>query len=128
MALDHIGVAVYQHVVVGAVLDIGINRSLLGRVGRVQFDVVSVAIDVESTLKQRFGTIPADIDSCPAGGSPSSLAGAYQGPAAEDFVSMPLKRFVLPVAVSIQVPHGCIIGENVEVWLELQFYPLSIAM
>lgn len=68
---DHVRITIYQHVFVGPVLRINVDRSLLGEISRLQLNVVVVVADAECALEQRVWSVSSDVDARPARGGPS---------------------------------------------------------
>ena len=124
----HVGVPVDDHVVAASVLDVDVNRALLGQICRVQLAMVFISVDTERTLKQRLGPVLSYCNPSPAHGSPSSLARADQRPTAKDSVFVAMNGCALPLPIGANILNISIVGENIVVGLELQLDPLSIAV
>lgn len=101
------------------VLDTGVDGPLLAEICRLQLDMMLVVVDTERTLEQRLRSIPSHSDSRPAGGCPSPLSRADQGPASEDLVLMSLYRFTLAQrSICADVLHPGILCQDIVVRLE----------
>jgi hypothetical protein len=89
--------------------------------------MVTITVDVKDSLKERLGTVPRDIYSRPSYWIPhaSPCPPSDQSSSLEDLVLVTCNRlFGVNHAVGTQVLYKCILGYNVMVWFELEFYSL----
>lgn len=91
--------------------------------------MVMVAMDKKRAFKQGLNTVSLHVNPGPTHGVPSPWSSTDQRSALEDFVLMPLNG-LRPMHVSflIQVLHVGVIGQDIMVWFQLEFYPLGTAM
>jgi hypothetical protein len=102
----NIRVPKHDHILIVAVLQVGIKFMLGREVVGSQFDVVVVVKDGKGALEQRVNPISSDDDPCPSTVGPTPIVFADPGLSFEDLVMMSNNRLRMGyLAGFIQVLH-----------------------
>ena len=126
---NHVGVTVDDHVILCSFGDVDITLAFLLEVGRLQLDMVVIGIDTKRSFEQRLRSIPLHIYTGPTHGIPSTLSCPDQRSPLENLVLVsPDDICATHNSIFIHVLHIGVIGKNIEVGFQLQFYPLATTM
>lgn len=126
---NHIRVTVDNHVILFSVRDLHIVVAFALKVGRLQLDVVVIAVHLESAFEQRLVPISLHVDTSPAHGVPSPLSCSNQCSPFKNLVLVPLNGFYpTHIPILIQILHVGVVSQDIVVRFQFEFYPLAAVM
>lgn len=87
--------------------------------------MVIVTMDMKHAFEQWLRAISLDINPSPSDRAPAALSGPEQRSSFEDLVLMSCDGlFAMYISMLVQVSYVSVVGQDVVVGLQLEFYPL----